>query len=94
MTSLSHEELLRYSRHLTLPEVGLAGQSKLKQARVLLVGAGGLGIALKVEDGNMRAMRPALAEFLRRLGLETGKLGLEPLENSRGELVGEVVTER
>ena len=43
MTSLSHEELLRYSRHLTLPEVGLAGQSKLKQARVLLVGAGGLG---------------------------------------------------
>ncbi|HET8712880.1 MAG TPA: molybdopterin-synthase adenylyltransferase MoeB [Gemmatimonadales bacterium] len=43
MTALSHEELLRYSRHLTLPEVGLAGQSKLKQARVLLVGAGGLG---------------------------------------------------
>lgn len=43
MTSLSHEELLRYSRHLTLPEVGLAGQSKLKGARVLLVGAGGLG---------------------------------------------------
>lgn len=43
MTSLSHEELLRYSRHLTLPDVGLAGQSKLKGARVLLVGAGGLG---------------------------------------------------
>jgi len=43
LTSLSHEELLRYSRHLTLPEVGLAGQSRLKQARVLLVGAGGLG---------------------------------------------------
>jgi adenylyltransferase/sulfurtransferase len=43
LTSLSHEELLRYSRHLTLPEVGLAGQSKLKQSRVLIVGAGGLG---------------------------------------------------
>ena len=43
MTSLSHEELLRYSRHLTLPEVGLVGQSTLKQARVLIVGAGGLG---------------------------------------------------
>jgi len=43
LTSLSHEELLRYSRHLTLPDVGLAGQSKLKRARVLLVGAGGLG---------------------------------------------------
>ena len=43
MTPLSHEELLRYSRHLTLPEVGLAGQAKLKDARVLLIGAGGLG---------------------------------------------------
>ena len=40
---LSHEELLRYSRHLTLHDVGLAGQSKLRAARVLLVGAGGLG---------------------------------------------------
>jgi sulfur-carrier protein adenylyltransferase/sulfurtransferase len=43
LTALSHEELLRYSRHLTLPDVGLAGQSKLGAARVLLVGAGGLG---------------------------------------------------
>ncbi len=40
---LSHEELLRYSRHLTLPQVGLAGQTKLRSARVLLIGAGGLG---------------------------------------------------
>jgi len=54
-------------------------------------GPGGLGIALKVEDGSMRAMRPALAELLRRLGFETGELGVEPLENSRGEVVGEVV---
>ncbi|HWL32247.1 MAG TPA: asparaginase [Gaiellaceae bacterium] len=58
------------------------------------VGPDGLGIALKVEDGSMRAIRPALAEFLRRLGLETGELGVQPLENSRGELVGEVVAER
>ncbi|HXM38196.1 MAG TPA: molybdopterin-synthase adenylyltransferase MoeB [Gemmatimonadales bacterium] len=41
--ALSHDELLRYSRHLTLPEVGLAGQEQLRAARVLLVGAGGLG---------------------------------------------------
>ena len=40
---LSHEELLRYSRHLTLPDVGLDGQTKLRTARVLLIGAGGLG---------------------------------------------------
>ena len=44
--ALSREETLRYSRHLVLPEVGLAGQSRLKQARVLLVGAGGLGSPL------------------------------------------------
>jgi L-asparaginase II len=54
-------------------------------------GPAGLGIALKVEDGSMRAMRPALAELLRRLGFETGELGVEPLVNSRGDLVGEVV---
>ncbi len=43
MTPLSHEELLRYSRHLTLPDVGLDGQAKLQGARVALIGAGGLG---------------------------------------------------
>jgi len=43
LPKLSHEEILRYSRHLILPDVGVAGQRKLKRARVLLVGAGGLG---------------------------------------------------
>src|SRR3989449_4451495 len=43
LPKLSHEEILRYSRHLILPDVGLEGQRKLKAARVLLVGAGGLG---------------------------------------------------
>ena len=38
-------------------------------------GPGGVGVALKVEDGNTRAIRPALAEMLRRLGHETGELG-------------------
>lgn len=41
--SLSNEEILRYSRHLILPEVGKAGQEKLKAAKILLVGSGGLG---------------------------------------------------
>lgn len=40
---LSAEEVRRYGRHLVIPEVGVAGQSRLKAARVLLVGAGGLG---------------------------------------------------
>ncbi len=42
-SSLSHQELTRYSRHLLIPEVGVEGQRKLKAARVLLIGAGGLG---------------------------------------------------
>ncbi len=40
---LSADELQRYARHLTLPDIGLAGQERLKAARVLLIGAGGLG---------------------------------------------------
>lgn len=43
MVDLSRDELVRYSRHLTLDEVGIDGQTRLKQARVLCVGAGGLG---------------------------------------------------
>ena len=44
--NLSNDEILRYSRHLILPEVGMEGQLKLKQAKVLCIGAGGLGSPL------------------------------------------------
>ena len=44
--SLSKDEILRYSRHLIVPEVGMDGQLKLKSAKVLMVGAGGLGSPL------------------------------------------------
>ena len=44
--TLSKDEILRYSRHLIIPEVGIEGQQKLKAAKVLLVGAGGLGAPL------------------------------------------------
>jgi len=43
---LSRDDLRRYARHLTLPEVGPEGQAKLKAAKVLIVGAGGLGSPL------------------------------------------------
>jgi molybdopterin/thiamine biosynthesis adenylyltransferase/rhodanese-related sulfurtransferase len=43
LADLSHEEILRYSRHLLIPEVGIEGQRKLKAASVLIVGTGGLG---------------------------------------------------
>ncbi len=45
-TSLTNEEILRYSRHLIMPEVGMEGQLKLKGAKVLLIGTGGLGAPL------------------------------------------------
>jgi adenylyltransferase/sulfurtransferase len=46
LPELSRDELARYARHLTLPEVGMEGQRKLKAARVLCVGTGGLGSPL------------------------------------------------
>jgi adenylyltransferase/sulfurtransferase len=46
--SLNKEEVLRYSRHLIMPEVGMEGQLKLKAARVLCIGAGGLGSPLSL----------------------------------------------
>jgi adenylyltransferase/sulfurtransferase len=48
LPKLSHAEVLRYSRHLLLPEVGMEGQRKLKAARVLTIGAGGLGSPLSL----------------------------------------------
>ena len=46
ITTLTNDEIRRYSRHLIMPEVGMDGQQKLKQASVLLIGAGGLGSPL------------------------------------------------
>jgi molybdopterin/thiamine biosynthesis adenylyltransferase/rhodanese-related sulfurtransferase len=46
VSPLSKEEILRYSRHLIMPEVGMEGQEKLKAARVLCIGTGGLGSPL------------------------------------------------
>src|SRR5947199_2963083 len=45
-TSLSQQEVARYSRHLIMPEVGVEGQKRLKVSSVLLIGAGGLGAPL------------------------------------------------
>ncbi len=46
MSILSSEEMQRYSRHFTLPHIGIQGQEKLKKAKVLCIGAGGLGSPL------------------------------------------------
>jgi adenylyltransferase/sulfurtransferase len=46
LATLNKDEILRYSRHLIMPEVGMEGQEKLKAARVLCIGTGGLGSPL------------------------------------------------
>src|SRR3989442_2875534 len=60
---LSHEEILRYSRHLILPDVGVEGQQKLKAARVLLVGAGGLGWPAALYPAPAGGGTPRLVDF-------------------------------
>jgi L-asparaginase II len=64
-------------------------------AEGLMCAAGprGLGVALKIEDGNGRAIGPAVAAFLARLGYPVEKLERASIENGRGEVVGEIRAE-
>jgi L-asparaginase II len=61
---------------------------------LLCAARAGLGIALKAEDGGQRPLRCALAAFLDQLGHEPGSLGDVAVENSRGEVVGELRVHR
>jgi adenylyltransferase/sulfurtransferase len=61
--NLSNEEISRYSRHLILPEVGMAGQKKLKAASVLIIGAGGLGSPLAMYLAAAGVGRLGLVDF-------------------------------
>jgi L-asparaginase II len=56
-------------------------------------GPRGLGVALKIEDGHGRAVGVATAAFLARLGYPVERLERAPVENSRGDVVGEIRTE-
>jgi L-asparaginase II len=58
---------------------------------VCAAGPGALGVALKALDGATRPLGPALALFLGRLGVELPGRSAAPLENTRGEPVGEIV---
>ena len=51
---LSPAELERYARHIVMQEIGGAGQQKLKKARVLVIGAGGLGAPVSAISGSRR----------------------------------------
>src|SRR5271168_3474474 len=61
--TLSKEEVLRYSRHLVMPEVGMEGQLKLKQAKVLCIGTGGLGAPLGLYLAAAGVGRIGLVDF-------------------------------
>jgi molybdopterin/thiamine biosynthesis adenylyltransferase/rhodanese-related sulfurtransferase/molybdopterin converting factor small subunit len=61
--TLSNDEILRYSRHLIMPEVGMEGQLKLKNAKVLLVGTGGLGSPLGLYLAAAGVGRIGLVDF-------------------------------
>ncbi len=61
--TLSKDEILRYSRHLIMPEVGMEGQLKLKRAKVLLIGTGGLGAPLGLYLAAAGVGRIGLVDF-------------------------------
>jgi L-asparaginase II len=61
---------------------------------VCAAGPGGLGVALKTEDGAQRAHRPALASFLGTLGFALGHWHVVSVDNSRGETIGELALKR
>src|SRR3954466_2300675 len=91
LPSLTNEERARYSRHLIMPEVTLAGQQKLKSGRVLCIGAGGLGspavlylAAAGVGTlGLVDSDRVELSNLQRQLLHGTGDVGRTKLESAR-----------
>jgi L-asparaginase II len=88
----AHPDLIRGPRAAdTRLMRGLRGWIAKGGAEGLLCAAGeGLGVALKAEDGNGRALAPAVGAFFRLLDRDLSDLDVLPLENSRGERVGEI----
>ena len=91
---LSSEEIRRYSRHLIMPEVGLQGQVKLKNASVLLIGAGGLGSPLALYLAAAGVGRIGIVDFdvvdesnlQRQIIHGTSDVGRPKLESARKRL--------
>jgi adenylyltransferase/sulfurtransferase len=93
-TRLSKEEILRYSRHLIMPEVGMEGQLKLKCARVLVIGTGGLGAPLGLYLAAAGVGRLGLVDYdvvdytnlQRQVAFSTSDVGRPKLEAVRDRL--------
>src|SRR5262249_30738397 len=94
LPSLNNEEVLRYSRHLIMPEVGMEGQQKLKAARVLCIGTGGLGSPLALYLSAAGVGTIGLVDFdvvdftnLQRQVIHfTGDVGRPKLESAREKI--------
>ena len=95
-TELSSQEILRYSRHLVLPEVGMSGQKKLKAASVLIIGAGGLGSPLAMYLAAAGLGRLGLVDFdvvdysnlHRQVIHSTANVGKPKLQSARDFILG------
>ncbi len=94
LPDLSNEEILRYSRHLIMPEVGMQGQRKLKAASVLMVGTGGLGAPLGMYLAAAGVGRIGIVDFdvveesnlQRQIIHGTKDLGRRKIESARDRL--------
>lgn len=92
--ALSNQEVLRYSRHLIMPEVGMDGQLKLKRAKVLMVGSGGLGAPLGLYLAAAGVGRLGIVDFdtvdftnlQRQVIFGTSDVGRKKLEAARERL--------
>lgn len=93
---LSQEEIARYKRHLVLREVGGQGQQKLKSARVLVVGAGGLGspVLLYLAAAGIGTLGiiddddVSLDNLQRQIAHETGRIGTAKVESAKTAIAG------
>jgi len=93
---LSPEELARFNRHIILPQVGLKGQEKLKQARVLCVGTGGLGSPISLYLSAAGVGTIGLVDFdvvddsnlQRQIAHSTADIGRPKIESARDKLIG------
>ena len=94
--TLSREEILRYSRHLIMPEVGMEGQLKLAHAKVLMIGAGGLGAPLGLYLAAAGVGRLGIVDFdvvdftnlQRQVTFSTSDVGRPKLDAAKDRLAG------